>query len=266
MTYSAKILADSIGTHGCRLTTMAVTFPRIVLAEFNTHRVFSRNSASSRAIPIEKQIQRVVADPFIPIFRANQKGMQPGGELKAGDEMAAKRKWLCARDVAIEHADHLAYLGVHKQWVNRLLEPFMWHTVIVSSTEWDNFFNLRCHPDAQDEIRIVARLMRDALNDSEPNQLAIGEWHLPYSDPEFDCDVEESDWPKLSAGRCARVSYLTHDGKRSPEADLDLFNKLAASGHWSPMEHAAMCMGGPSRVRNFVGWNQLREFEEFKYA
>jgi len=243
MTYSAKVLLDSTtqGPEGnlVRLTTMEVTLPRIVLAEFNTHRVFSRNSASSRAIPVEKRIKMVEENPFIPeAFGKNQKGMQSSENLTDTDAELARSSWIWARDQAITAARGLAHVEVHKQFVNRLLEPFCWQTIICTATEWDNFFALRCNPQAQPEIRKAADLMRDAMWESEPTFLNQGEWHLPLI---FDEDKELSlqDKIKVSVARCARVSYLTHDGRRDVQADIDLYDRLATSGHMSPMEHAA---------------------------
>jgi thymidylate synthase ThyX len=244
--HSAKVLVDSISPDGVRLTTLEVTMPRIVLAEFNTHRMFSRNSASSRAIPVEKMIKRVVEDPYIPSsWGKNQKGMQAGEEVDSTDKWLAQSDWLKARDSAVTHAKSLLGRGIHKQLTNRLLEPFMWHTCIVTATEWDNFFNLRCHPDAHPEIRRTAEKMRVAMKVSEPTDLDYGQWHMPL------IHQEDYDWwakttqvldlalQKISVARCARVSYLTHDGKRDHEADLDLHNRLLSSGHMSPFEHVA---------------------------
>lgn len=259
---SAKVIADSI--YDTRLTTMEVTMHRFVLPEFNTHRVFSRSSASSRAIPIEKQIEKVVNDPAYPIeFGRNQSGMQAGEPFEGDDLDLCHYHWREACDAAVRAASHLADIGVHKQVTNRLLEPFMWHTVIVSSTEWDNFFAQRCSPLAQPEIRLVAEAMREALDSSTPHQLSVGDWHTPYiqSGETFD---SVKDKLAVSAARCARVSYLTHDGKRDINADISLFNRLATAEppHWSPMEHVATpdytCDKG-----NFDGWLQLRHANLF---
>ena len=250
--YEAKILADSIA-NGVRLTTLQVTMPRIVLAEFNTHRMLSRNSASSRAIPVEKRIAQVRANPFVPdVFAANQRGMQAGAELDERDNSKAQHAWRIAAELACQQAEALLDQGVHKQWANRLIEPFCWHTVIVSATEWDNFFALRCSPEAQPEIRRTAELMREALASSTPALCASGAWHLPLVDfslgdwvwakshaHEHGAGVPGAALAKLSVARCARVSYLTHDGKRAPQADIALHDRLLKSGHMSPFEHAA---------------------------
>lgn len=259
MGYEVKILRDSVSPEGARLTTMEVTLPRIVLAEFNTHRMLSRNSASSRAIPVEKQIERVRADPFIPIsWGKNGKGMQACEELGETSQEICRIIWLGARDQAVKAATRLLDRGVHKQITNRLLEPFMWHTIIVSATEWENFFALRCHPDAQPEIREAAVRMREARDASSPEKLLDHEWHLPLIREDEDLASYDLDKRcKISIGRCARVSYLTHDGKRDPDADIALCDRLRESGHMSPLEHVAT--PEPGRWGNFVGWKQYRQ-------
>lgn len=279
--YAAKILADSVAEHfGVRLTTLEVTFPRIVLAEFNTHRVFSRNSASSRAIPVDKRIAAVRANPFIPAaFGTNKKGMQAGENLSDVENADARADWEEACEAMCNIAESLSRLGVHKQWANRLTEPFSWHTCIVTATEWDNFFALRCNPMAQPEIRTVAETMQAAMAASKPSTAPAGSWHLPLI---FDQDIGEAmtrsagNWNvrthllvKLSVARCARVSYLTHDGRRDIDADIELYDRLHTSGHLSPFEHAAKVGDNADLVRadDFIGnfrapWVQARKMLE----
>ena len=291
MGFDAKVLADSVSPDGYRLTTLEATFPRFVLAEFNTHRVFSRNSASSRAIPIFKQLRRVLEDPYVPIeFGSNQPGMQAGEPLGGEQRLAAEREWLAARDDAVRRVVALVagpsevaagedlpdalvrieqiykgeqrpgeWLNVHKQVANRLLEPFMWHTVIVTATEWENFFNLRCHGDAQPEIRRIATAMRAAREESAPAELGEEEWHLPLVRPEDREQIDSlEDLIKVSAGRCARVSYLTHAGQRDLAADIGLYDRLLEGGHMSPLEHPAQ-PAGEEWCGNFHGWRQYRK-------
>jgi thymidylate synthase ThyX len=295
MPFDAKVLADSVSPAGHRLTTLEATFPRFVLAEFNTHRVFSRNSASSRAIPIAKQLRRVLEEPYVPIeFGSNQPGMQAGPALDGGKREAAEGEWLHARDDAVRRVLALvtdpetgggdlhavldeveeatrakrrpeAWLNVHKQVANRLLEPFMWHTVIVTATEWENFFNLRCHADAQPEIRLVAERMRDARGASEPAELDEGEWHLPLiRDEDREQVASTGELIEVSAGRCARVSYLTHAGMRDLSADIQLHDRLLESGHMSPLEHPARPLTADELDEgewsgNFRGWHPYRK-------
>lgn len=263
---SAKVIADSISPYGHRLTTMEVTFHRFVLAEFNTHRTFSRNSASSRAIPTHKLIQQVKDHPAMPVsWPAEQKGMQGGEEVPKLRAVTAARHWLQAVESAVEEAEFLMDLGVHKSVVNRLLEPFMWHTVIVSATDWDGFWEQRCSPLAQPEIRAVADMMKEAYDSSIPRGLYDGAWHTPYI-----TEVEQLEWhdsiqKKVSVARCARVSYLTHDGKRDPSADLKLYERLvtAKPPHWSPLEHVATpAMPGDRVLGNFLRWHQLRHWAD----
>lgn len=277
-TYDAKVLADSLAPeHGKRLTTLQVTTPRIILAELNTHRMLARNSASSRAIPVEKRIQAVLDDPFVPdAFGANQRGMQAGETLSGAHADAARAVWLAARDKAVDAARALAGVGVHKQWANRLVEPFSWHVAIITATEWENFFNLRCNPAAQPEMRRTAEAMRDAMAASQPCQVSSQDhWHLPLWG--FEGDVEwyfarvrsqrektgngdNTDQIKVSVGRCARVSYLTHAGIRDPDADVKLHDELLANGHMSPTEHQARPHPDPMhRSGNLIGWVQYRK-------
>lgn len=224
----AKVIADSKNEFGHRITTMVVTFPRIILAEFNTHRMFSRNSASSRAIPFEKMVKSVQDNPFIPIaWQKDHKGMQGTEYFINNDKTIGGQSipyynectWLEARDKAVATAKDLSEMGVTKQLCNRLLEPFMWHTVIVTATEWENFFALRCPQyrsdisgkkwrskkdvmidlpitknndeqwwrdcnkgQAEIHMMALAETMWDALNESTPKELKAGEWHIPFGD------------------------------------------------------------------------------------
>lgn len=261
---AARVVADSISPDKVRLTTLEVVLPRIVLAEFNTHRMFSRNSASSRAIPVEKMLRRVNEDPFVPAkFGLNQPGMQ-ASEFATGDkEELAQYHWIIARDRTLTTAKDLSTMGIHKQTVNRLLEPFSWHTILVTATEWANFFALRCHKDAQPEIREAAECMVDAMDQSTPREIGYGQWHRPLYGAEFHEDTKYANetWSddqrnRISVGRCARVSYLTHHGTRDPSADLDLADGLRKSGHMSPFEHVAR----PMTTR------ELQVFERYEWT
>ncbi len=264
MGYGAKVLADSVSQAGKRITTVEVTMPRIVLAELNTHRMFSRNSASSRAIPVAKMLERVKKDPFIPIYwGSNKPGMQAGTELSGWKLSASRRLWLLARTLMVFIVTLLNKVGLHKQIANRLLEPWVWHTVIITATEWENAMNLRRDPNAQPEIRRAFDLIHHEMAMSLPRTLTFGEWHLPLV-PDFQQLLTEGyafhDIAKISCGRCARVSYLTHDGVRDPKADLSLADDLRKNGHMSPFEHAAYALEDADAVRgNFLGWMQYRK-------
>jgi len=283
MTITAKVIADSIHMHGGpRLTTLQLRYPRFIHAEFMTHRVFSRNASSSRAIPVARLIADIREDPAMPMhWGKNQPGMQADEEHNApiaapwsGGTMTRQGAWLNAMDGAIKMATLFDEAGYHKQIVNRLLEPYSHINVIVSSTKWENFFALRAHPDAQPEIRLLAEAMLAAMRASEPNGLHAGDWHLPYvTDADWD-DIEIQYGPraatevakKVSAARCARVSYLTFEGKKPAiEADIKLFEKLAGGVplHASPLEHQATPRrphsGWAYPCGNFDGWAQFRK-------
>lgn len=272
MEFKAKMILDSISPAGKRLTTVELTYPRFIHSEVLTHRDRARNSASSRAIPWPKMMERVLKSPVVPIrFGSEQKGMQTGGEID--EPTRAWAIWMHARDDAIKHAQKLADLGVHKSICNRLTEPFMWITVIMTATEWNNFFRLRCHPDAEIHFQKIAGMCKDVLRASCPTQplrlfdeesLNPVMWHLPLVSgvdlDELTKNMQLRQIKRISVARCARVSYLTHDGVRDPKEDLRLFDTLSQGsgfGHWSPMEHVATPCDG--RSGPFVGWKQFRK-------
>lgn len=265
MAFGARILKDSVGPNRIRLTTMEVTFPRIVLAEFNTHRMFSRNSASSRAIPVKTMLEKVKSDPFLPVYWGkNQKGMQADTELSPEDQLLATDEWLKARDYAVTQVERLVELGIHKQIANRILEPWLWQTCIVTATEWDNFFALRRHKDAQPEIRRAADLMWDVYSTNTPDELIPGDWHLPLTDDAVELlakGYSKDDLIRICVGRCTRISYMTHTGERNPQLDMDLCARLQHDGHMSPFEHAAMCLTEHEAQwsGNIRGWLMYRK-------
>jgi thymidylate synthase ThyX len=271
--YSATVVADTVSPLKKRITTLEVVMPRIILAEFNTHRAFSRNSASSRAIPFGKMVDSVEQRPFIPLkWMKTHKGMQ-GNEYLEDDML--KTHWLAARDAAVAQAKRLDAMGLTKQLCNRLLEPFMWHKVLVTATEWENFFALRTNEDAEVHMQEVANKMLVAMNASKPR---LGNIHIPYNDainPSELAEALQRDFPNLEyvAGRmfiaaalCAQVSYTVFDaeGKKLDYTKLiNLAGRLATSGHWSPFEHCAWAVKDPMLALlpngNFIGWEQHRK-------
>lgn len=261
MAYSAKVILDSVADNGCRLTTMEVSYPRIIHAELMTHRVMSRNAASSRAIPVKKLLQRIIDDPFVPEeFGSNKPGMQAGEILTGEAHKAARAVWLKARDDAHAAASTLALdLNAHKQLANRIVEPFSWLTVIITATDWQNFFRLRCHPHAQPEFKKIADMMLAVYSASNPSHLALGAWHTPYIHAEHDVELSEIGRIQASVARCARVSYLTHDGKHDINKDLNLFNRLLNDRHMSPFEHVATPSPTVESDGNFRGFKQYRK-------
>lgn len=234
MKTEAKIIADSINHEGARITTFQVTAPRFLLAEVNTHRIIAKSAASSRAIPVEKRIAMTINEPFIPsAFGKNKPGMQADELLSEDANNEATALWKAAAASAAQFAKALSQVGAHKQHANRLLEPFVYYMGVMTATEWDAFWELRLHPDAQPEFQELAKLMREAYDTSRPR---VTRFHLPYTDDCADLDLERS--LKVSAARCARVSYKTFDGKASTvEKDIELCADLIAGGHLSPFDH-----------------------------
>lgn len=268
-TITAKVIEDSIAEHGVRLTTLQLCYPRFIHAEFMTHRVFSRNASSSRAIPVAKMIEQVRTNPAMPIhWGKNQPGMQANEELTGQALETMMRAWQQAAREAAATAEFMDKHGLHKQVANRILEPFQYMHVIVTASEWENFFDLRAHPDAQPEIHALALVMREAMKASTPKMLRDGEWHLPYVKLlERTRHFGDTDLLlKVSAARCARVSYLTHDGQEpSIEKDVALYERLVGGVplHASPIEHQATPFPDADMWSgNFRGWLQNRKIVE----
>lgn len=258
--FEAKIILDSVNESEDRLTTFQLRYPRFIHSELMTHRVFSRNAMSSRAVPVAKMIAQVRDNPAKPIhWGMNKPGMQATEEVPAA---SAEHLWHKAANLAADVAEQMVKLNLHKQVSNRILEPFQWMNTIVTATEWDNFYSLRAHPDAQPEFQNLAVMMLEAQESSQPKLLRAGEWHLPYI-TSLELETGNVDLRKVSAARCARVSYLTHDGRR-PELreDLALFDRLAGGVplHASPLEHQGT--PGAYDCGNFKGWTQFRKVWE----
>lgn len=258
---TAQIIADSINPYGQRITTGLWTYPRFIHSEVLTHRMFARNAASSRAIPVEKMIEAVLTNPatFEQYGKAN-KGMQ-AQELMDEDKMAHfLSDWIAAGHQTAHFAE-LWKDEAAKQLVNRALEPWMHMTIIVTATEWHNFFALRAHPDAQPEFQVLAYRWLDQYLKSTPVQKNWGEWHLPLTEdvavtsrPEVSC--------KISVARCARVSYTKHADIKELEDDLKLHDRLQSAGHMSPFEHqaqATMNNSGSVDCGSFKGWRPYRK-------
>lgn len=282
----AKIIADSTtGSEGNRLTTIEVNMHRFVLAEFNTHRVFSRNSASSRAIPVPKRIEEFEQKPAMPLtLPKEQPGMQGGSDLEGCSRDRAKiflddlHKQVAVKIRQYMESNPDPKERLHKSVLARYMEPWLWHRVIVTATDWEGFFAQRVSPLAQPEIHLPALLMEEAYKTSSPKKVSDGGWHLPYVTEEEYNTFEPLELVKLSTARCARVSYLTHDGEYDPEKDLKLWDRLVTAdpAHASPLEHPARAdfmnartatwntIDGDSRstqlpyIGNFIGWTQAR--------
>lgn len=276
-----KIICDSLAGSGVRLTTFNVTYPRFIHSELMTHRAFSRNASSSRAIPVRKQIEMIQNCPAIPNkFYKNQKGMQGTVLLEGAEAEQAKALWLKGRDLALGVAEEMLVLDIHKQHVNRILEAYAHITVTISATDYANFFHLRDHKDAEPNIQELAVSMFKDYTSSTPQPMADGQWHLPFVDADTMDNTHghfmgcaqlglDTSWYdgrvliKRSAAKCARTSYLTHEGTATTvDADLALYDRLVGSSplHASPTEHQAMACSDPNvRSGNFRGWIQFRQ-------
>lgn len=300
MKYKAKIIADSVGPNGVRLTTMEFDIWKPLLAEFNTHGLLgSRNFPSSRAIPWERIRHKIMSDPHIPRFRVNEKGMQPGRPLWGRDQVRAEEKWLKARDqmlAVVEDMGEPMDLNIHKQWLNRLLEPWITVTGLVTAIDWDNFFNLRLelngngYPMAQDEFYFMARAMKKALEFGRPKRLKEGDCHIPYiTDPNeviksIAQDAIEKEYQlegysfmpgdrefvmMTSAGKCATVSYDNLGEGVDHAKDYNRAVKtLMPNGHMSVFQHQAVCLPArdvmglstaEQRSGQLRGWDQFRK-------
>ena len=276
MSIEAKIIADSVSPEGIRLSTLALKYPRWIHAEFMTHRLFSRNASSSRAVPSRRL--GALEREYPLWWGANVPGMQSASCLSPDQVARAKAVWDRMADACAAGVAELAEIGLHKQWANRPLEWFTSISVLVSATSFDNFFGVRWHPDAQPEIQELARQMFAALQFGTPRPLQPGEWHLPYVSGEEAQHLGPDVARRCSAARCARVSYLNHDGSAPNAAkDIETFAKLAGDPngpprplHASPMEHQATpdrrqdpqrpgSWEHPAQHGNFTGWRQFRK-------
>ena len=264
--YSCDILADSVNPIGQRVTTVQIRLPLVVWPEFLTHRTFSRNARSNRAVPSRVLISEVLRNPFVPEFwGSNKAGMQAGEELTGWRRWIARKTWLWARYPAIAAAWIMAKAGLHKQDANRVLNPWQWIDAVVTADEaaWQAFFALRCHPLADPKIQKIAEMIREKIEGSEPIKLQWGGWHLPYYRDQSETPMEATLW--ASAGACARVSYACFDGTHSDTENAALGRRLASEkpAHASPLEHVLQASKIDNKQPGPVGgeWQSLRQIE-----
>jgi hypothetical protein len=271
---SARSILASVSPEGIRIDTIVARYPLWIHAELMTHRAFSRNAASNRAIPFARMAATVRADPAVPLFwTSEQKGMQ-GQEIEdPAIRERANTIWNRALREALDAAEALSELGIHKQAANRLLMPFQHITVQITSTDWANFDALRDHPDAEPHMRELAATIKDARRAATLQPVGFGDWHLPWVTPEERERLRL--WPQqtLSVARSASISYDTVDGQwMTLERAQSLVAKLMAAPpnpvHASPFEHQAMPdRWDPYRKTweskdvhgNLFGWMQYRK-------
>lgn len=270
---TAKIICDSVSPDGVRITTLEIEYPRFIHGEFMTHRSLSKNSSSSRAIPIQKMLDQIEINMAIPIYWGkNKSGMQAVEEVSKFDEAKSVLNWERSFNYTKERVLDMVEDGLHKQVPNRLTEPFQMMKVVVTGTDWDNFFNLRIHKDAQPEICMLAYKIYKAMEESKPQKLLQGQYHLPYVCNSY--EISEEGFPildtlayctednkllsledaiKISASCCAQVSYRNAD--MSLEKADKIFNMLIKSDvlHASCFEHLATPICNQDGLIN--GWD-----------
>lgn len=284
---SAKIIADSINPRGVRITTFELIYPRIIHGEFMTHRVFSRNAASSRAIPVSAMLDQIEKDPAMPVhWGKNQPGMQADEELDDNAKEAVKQLWLeaCKQAVSISRLMHS--MGAHKQVANRITEPYQYMRTVMTATELNNWDWLRDHKDADPTIHELASATKQARNNSTPAYLKYGQWHLPYVSTGYSKldgsqiyydenhnQISLKEALMISASCCAQASF--RKANASLEKAEDVYGRLIESEpvHASPVEHQAMCFdntyywpeGVTHRDRSGTYWSgNLRDWIQYR--
>lgn len=283
----AEVILASKGPDQDPIYTVRMRYPRIIHGEIMTHRVFSRNARSSRAVPVATMLEEIRSKPFVPWhWGKNQKGMQASEECKEPVMgYSPEAVWLYARDNAVDLAEEYMKAGYHKQIVNRLIEPFSWIDTLITSNQWNNFLWLRDHKDAEPHLQDLARLVKKALFRANVRDLKLGEWHLPYINihdkdhANSICGITGDDVDeylcKISAARCARISYKPFDGDSSYKAERARYDMLVSSDrvHASPTEHQATPdvfvakdqWKYPDLHGNLPGWIQSRKLIPGEY-
>lgn len=267
----ARVIADSVNPVGSRLTTFELYgVPKQLVAQFNTHGMIRRDSASSRAVPTVKIIEQVRTDPYRPAqWKYRQRGMQPAGPMSSEDAAEMDRIESNLRATVLDHVEQMERLKASKEDINRYLEPWMKTTIVATATEWDNYFSRRAHGDAQAAHAEMAYAMQSAYTASAPVQRqaygaqCLSSWHLPYVTEWERQNV--ADWrhlPLLSAARCAGVSYFRQGARedRTLQEEVDRALELVRNCHWSPTEMPCVAMAGEKWIGPYRGWKSLRKF------
>ena len=277
MTMFADVVLASSTALAPPLYTLHLRYPRIIHSELMTHRVFSRNARSSRAVPVKTMLEEVRTNPFVPWhWLKNQPGMQGSVPLTDDERREAEALWLAPLPGVIWSVEQMMNpegLSVHKQNPNRLLEPWMFIDTLVTATNWSNFLWLRDHSDAEPHFRDLAQMVKEAIDGAEVQELKPGEWHLPYVTDEDRWSLNDEQLPKISAARSARISYMPFDGGSATDYDRELtrYDLLVGDGtqpvHASPLEHQATPDGrlihdqikAPLSGNLDTGWIQFRK-------
>lgn len=272
---TARVIEHSVNHDtGKPLVTFLLSYPRFIHGEFMTHRVFSRNASSSRAIPVNKMIATIQEDPaFFVHVGKNQPGMQAREEVDAETNEKFRKEWNELLAIASEYSLRWANdYGIHKQCANRVVEPWMRMKVVVTASEWDNFYELRDHEDAQPEIQDLARTMKRAIEKSQPRYVRTNEmedarcWHLPFVTMQERKAHPVVDLIRASTARCARTSFNNHDNTQPDiQKDIELHDRLVVAQpiHASPAEHQACATDMKLNSGNLSGgWAQYRKLLE----
>lgn len=266
----AKIVLDSINPAGVRITTWLLTYPRFIHSEFMTHRVFSRNSSSSRAIPIAKMIESIERDTAQPeLWSRNQKGMT--GNEECADPSLARDMWLNFGNEAISFVkEYIDATDVHKAIANRILEPWAHMTVLATATDHGNFFKLRAHPAAQPEFQVLAYRMLDLYLKSTPGMINWGDWHMPGVSAEHRQEMGDSDSLKMATALACRASYSAFEGGLCVADAFRIHDQSCSNGHWSPFEHCAKAVAEDQYARSNYDGSVIavldrRPFAEIRY-
>ena len=239
---NAEIIKDSINPSGVRIATFVLTYPRFIHSEILTHRALSRNAASSRAIPFARMLDMVQNETAVPeLWGRNKSGMQSEGELDSDEREIALRIWKSGMREAVTTSERLSELGLHKQIANRPLEPYLRYKALFTATDWDNFFSLRAHKDAQPEFQVLAYRMLNAYLTSVPKEKGWCDWHIPFEDNMPPDLLDNEKKIKVAIARCARISYMNFEGSMDVDKDLKLYSNLMEQAplHASPAEHVA---------------------------
>lgn len=260
---TATCLEASEAANGKKLYTFELRYPRIIHSEFLTHRVFSRNAMSSRATPAKVLIEDVLENPYIPQYiLGNKSGMVGEDTLTEEQKMKFLSEYNRLVGYTCQKALELNEIGVHKNLINRLIEPYSFIKTIVTATEWDNFFKLRLAPDAEPNMRDLADAIKQSkgITDAEePIKVDSTLYHLPYVSVEERNILTPLEAMMVSAARCARVSYYNHDGSEpNIDKDIQLFHHLLRGGHFSPMEHPCVECSDSCSYYNIRGFMSLR--------
>ena len=247
-----KVLLDSVNPYtNVRLTTLHCVYPQFIHQQVLTHRMFSRNSSSLRAISFDRADSEF--DTVYPTWTLEKKGMQ--GPLV--EDFKTKLMADCIVDemdnFVSSRCARLEELGIHHQDINNYLRPFQNIHTVITATDFENFFQQRLHESTKPDMQRLAQLIYDALEESKPEETI---WHTPLISDLLESTYTNKQLELISAARLARISYFKWQD--DPQKDLELAKKLIENNHPSPFEHIAFAQQDNEYYGNFKSWKQLR--------